>query len=342
MKKIILALLLLATFSGSALADNGKLYLYIWSEYIPDEVVENFTKETGIDVHLSTYDSNEAMFAKLKLSGEGYDLVVPTSDYVSLMRKQSMLLPLDKALLPNLANMGDRFTNLPFDPENKYSVPYMWGSTGVAANRAALGDISIQSYKDFWNPALEDKILLPNEPREIFAMALKIKGYSVNDTNPEHIAEAYEMLKTLIPRVRIFDSDSPKQALLAGEVAVGVVWNGEAFIANQENSEIEYIYPAEGFTLWMDSMCIPAGAKNIKEAHAFLNYLMRPDVAAHISTEMGYSTPNAKAMELIAESVRKNPIVYPPDHVIEKGEFLEDIGETTKLYDKYWVKLKTQ
>ncbi|WP_320176173.1 extracellular solute-binding protein [Maridesulfovibrio sp.] len=341
MKKILLALAMVLFYCVPTYAGSGELYLYIWSEYIPDEVVENFTKETGIKVHMSNYDSNEAMYTKVKLAGEGYDLVVPSSDYVSLMRRQNLLLPLDKSKLSNFSYLAPKFTNQSFDPENIYSIPYMWGSTSIVVNTALLGNDTVNSIADLWKPELKGKLLLPNEPREVFALALKLLGYPLNETDPAHIEEAYQKLKSLIPSVRVFDSDSPKQALLAGEVAVGVVFNGEAFIANQENPDIKYVYPPEGYNLWVDSLCIPKGAKNIEEAHAFLNYLLRPDVATIISTEMGYSTPNDAAMKLIPKKVRNNHIVYPSNEVIERGEFQDYLGESMKLYDEYWVKLKT-
>ncbi|WP_319544216.1 extracellular solute-binding protein [uncultured Pseudodesulfovibrio sp.] len=341
MKKTLLAIALVLLSAMPSFAGSGELYLYIWSEYIPDEVVENFTKETGIKVHLSTYDSNEAMYAKIKLAGDGYDLIVPSSDYVSLMRQQGLLLPLNKAKLANFANLSPKFLNKSFDPENTYSVPYMWGSTSITVNTGMLGNGAVNSITDLWKPEMNGRLLLPNEPREAFALALMKLGYSINETDPAHLEEAYQELKKLIPMVRVFDSDSPKQALLAGEVMVGVVWNGEAFIVNQENPEFAYIYPPEGLSLWVDSLCIPKGAKNLDEAHAFLNYLMRPDVAATISTEMGYSTPNAAAMDLIPEAVRNNPIVYPSEEDMARGEFQDYLGETMKLYDEYWVKLKT-
>ncbi|MDD3310583.1 extracellular solute-binding protein [Pseudodesulfovibrio sp.] len=341
MKKILAAMALILLCATSALAQGGELFLYIWSEYIPDQVVQDFTKETGITVHLSTYDSNEAMYAKIKLAGEGYDLIVPSSDYVALMGRQGLLLPLDKAQLPNFANLAPRFLDQPFDKGNTYSVPYMWGSTSIAVNTELTNGIKVESIADLWNPALSGKLLMPNDPREVFGLALRLLGYSGNETDPGHLKQAYEKLKTLMPMVRVFDSDSPKQALLSGEVAAGVVWSGEAFVACAENPAIKWVYPPEGVSLWVDSLCIPKGAKNVKEAHAFLNYLMRPDVAALISQEMGYSTPNAKAMELLPAEVRDNPIVYPPADVMQRGEFQDYLGESMKIYDDYWMQLKT-
>ncbi|WP_027184989.1 extracellular solute-binding protein [Desulfovibrio inopinatus] len=340
MKRILFAVLITVLWVTSAYA-GGDLYLYIWSEYIPDEVVQSFTKETGIQVHLSTYDSNEAMYAKVKLAGQGYDLIVPSSDYVSLMRQQELLLPLDKSKLTNFANLDSKFVNQSFDPENIFSVPYMWGSTSITVNTGKIDEHAVTSVADLWKPELSGKLLLPNEPRETFTLALKLLGYSVNETNPAHLEEAYQKLRELFPHVKVFDSDSPKQALLSGEVAVGVVFNGEAFIANQEDSAITYVYPPEGYSLWLDSLCIPKGAKNVDEAHAFINYLLRPDISAIISAEMGYATPNAKAIPLVPENVHNNVIVYPTQDIIARGEFQDWIGDAMKLYDEYWVKLKT-
>lgn len=339
MKRIIAALLFVLVASTAFAADR-EVYVYIWSEYIPDAVVEQFTEETGIKVHLSTYDSNEAMYAKVKLVGEGFDLIVPSSYFVSKMRKENMLLPLDKAKLSNWVNLMPKFTDMAADPGGKYSVPYMWGSTAIAVNGNFVDPASITSVEDLWKPELDGKLLLPNDPREVFGLALKSLGYSFNETDPAKVKAAFDKAKVLAPRVRVYDSDSPKQALLSGEVAVGVVWNGEAYIANSEDPAVKYVYPKEGFSLWLDSFAIPRGAKNIDEAHAFLDYILRPDVAATICTEMGYSTPNAKALDLLSAEVRDNPIVYPSEEVLARGEFLDDLGEATRLYDDYWVKLK--
>ncbi|RPH42133.1 MAG: extracellular solute-binding protein [Desulfobulbaceae bacterium] len=339
----ILVLLFLVCFSlcSPLQAADRELFIYIWSEYIPDEVVADFTKETGIKVNISTYDSNEAMYAKIKLVGKGYDLIVPSSYFVGLMRDQGLLMPLDKKQLPNLKHIGPQFINQSFDPENSYSVPYMWGSTSLAVNTELLGTDTIRNLADLWKPELKGKLLLPNDSREVMGIGLKVLGYPINDTDPVHLEQAFRKLKELIPSVRTFDSDSPKQALLSGEVAAGVVWNGEAYIANAENPAITYLYPKEGFSLWLDSFCLPKGAKNITEAHLFLDYILQPKVAAKISSEMGYSSPNAKVSEFLQEEIRTNPIVYPGEADTARGEFLSNLDDpTSQLYEQYWMKLK--
>jgi spermidine/putrescine transport system substrate-binding protein len=344
--RVLLTLLALLTVvvPGFAADKADKVVnLYIWSEYIPDEVIAAFTKETGIKVNLSTYDSNEAMYAKVKLVGKGYDLVVPSSDYVGLMRREGLLLPVDTKKIANFSLIDPRFTNQSFDPGNGYSVPYMWGSTSLAVNTQVIGGDTVRKMADLWKPELKGKLLLPNDPREVMGIGLKVLGYSINEKDPEHLRQAFERLQSLMPQVRVFDSDSPKQALLSGEVAAGLVWNGEAYVANNENKAIHYLYPPEGFSLWVDSFCIPKGAVHVEAAHRFIDYVLRPQVSAIISQSMGYSSPNAKVFDFLPAEMKNNPIVNPSVEDAARGEFLDSLDEQTlKIYEGYWVKLKSR
>lgn len=343
LRAVCLSLLALMVAVSASYGADKVLNLFIWSEYIPEEVLADFTKETGIRVNIATYDSNEAMYAKVKLVGKGYDLVVPSSDYVGLMRRQGMLTPIDIKKINNFKFIAHQFTNQSFDPGNTYSVPYMWGSTALAINTSLLPRQTVQKAADLWKPELKGKLLLPNDPREVMGIGLKVLGYSINEKNPEHLRQAYEKLKALMPSVRVFDSDSPKQALLSGEVAAGLVWNGEAYIANKENKAIEYIYPPEGFSLWLDSFCVPRGAVNIEAAYRFIEYVLQPKVAAVISEAMGYSSPNTKIFDFLPADMKVNPIFNPPVQDAARGEFLDSLDENTlKLYEQYWVKLKTK
>lgn len=341
MKKIILTLLMLFVLCPSANAAE-ELVLYNWSSYMPKEVLEQFTKETGIKVTEVTYDSNEAMFAKIKMvKDHGYDLIVPSTDFVIRMREQGLLEKLDKNLLPNMKNLNARFVGRDFDKNNDYSVPYMWGSSGLAVNTDFVPLDKVKSLKDLLDPDLKGRLLLLNDVRGVFAIALKANGYSVNDRDPEHIKKAYEFLVKLMPSVKVFDSDSPKQAMLSNEVLVGQLWNGEAFVANGENPAIQYVYPKEGYSLWMDHFCIPRGARHIANAHKFINFILRADIGAEIATELGYSSPNTESVKLLPENVRGNKICYPDDETMSRGEFEVGLGDATKIYEKYWIKLKT-
>ncbi|MFZ1984586.1 MAG: extracellular solute-binding protein [Desulfatitalea sp.] len=341
MKRWLFSLVLLLCAASGAWAAEKKLYVYCWSEYIPEAVLEQFTTETGIKVVLSTYDSNEAMYAKVKMTGKGYDLIVPSTDFVARMRKEDLLLPLDKKMLANLGNLNPKILDQSFDPGNTYSIPYMWGSTAIAVNTADPVAATVTCLADLWKPELKGKLLLPNDQRSVLGLGLKRLGFSWNETDPAHIQKACELLKPLMANVRVFDSDSPKQPLLNNEVQVAVLYNGEAYIAANENPKIRHIYPPEGFGLWLDSLCIPKGAKNVAQAHAFINFILQPKVGAAISTEMGYSSPNLKAMELLPAEVRSNPIVYPDEATLARGEFETDLGKIERIYEKCWTRLKT-
>ncbi len=342
MKRLaLLALCLL--LASQALAASKELYVYNWSEYMPDSVLEDFTKETGIKVVMSTYDSNEALYAKIKMvDAKGYDLIVPSTDFVARMRKEGLLAPLDKSKLANLGNLDPKLMNRPFDPDNTYSVPYMWGSTAIAVNTKDPAAASVSTFADLWKPELKGKLLLPNDMRGVLGMGLKRLGLSLNETDPAKVGQACDLLMPLMASVRVFDSDSPKQALLNNEVQVAVLWNGEAFIAAGENPDIRYVYPKEGFSLWVDNLCIPKNAANVENAHIFIDYLLRPEVAAFICQEMGYSTPNLAAKAILPEDVRTNAIVYPSSEDMDRGEFETDLGPAVKAYEECWMRLKTE
>ncbi len=334
--------LLLALFCASPAAAAEKVYVYNWTEYIPDSVLRQFTEETGIEVIYSTYDSNETMYAKLKLvEGEGYDVVVPSTYFVSKMGKEGMLQPLDHARLPNMKDLDKRLLDKPYDRGNVHSVPFMWGSTGIAYNSEVIAEGEVTGWKDLWNPKYKDKLLLQDDMREVFHMALKIQGHSSNTTDPKEIEAAYILLKDLMPNVLVFNSDSPRLPYLAGEVNVGMIWNGEAWMAEQENDKIRYVYPKEGANLWVDSFVIPKSAKNVKNAHAFINFMMKPEVARDCVEITGYTTPVTTAIPLLEENARTSPTIFPGTEILDKGEFQTDVGEAFSIYQQYWEKLRT-
>ena len=330
--------------SGNAFAAEEKLlYLYNWSEYMPETVLEQFQKETGIKVVYSTYDSNEAMYAKLRLldSNNSYDLAVPSTYYVSKMRREGLLAKIDKSRLKNFGNLDEKLINQPFDPDNSYSVPYLWGSTGIAVNTDKVKPGTISKWRDLWKPEFKDRLLLTNDTREVFHMALRVLGYSGNDTDPVHIEAAYHELKKLVPNVRAYNSEAPRMPYLEGETDAGMIWNGEAYMARQENPAIEYIYPDEGVILWLDSLVIPASARHVENAHKFIDFILRPEVAASISEEIGYASPNLAAVATLDEDVRNNRSVYPTAADLKNSEFQTDVGESITVYQKFWERLKT-
>lgn len=338
MKKLALSLLML----GCTLFGEEKvLYVYNWSEYLPQKVIKQFEKETGIKVKYSTYDSNEAMYAKIKTDKKSsYDVIVPSTYFVSKMSKEGLLSPIDKTKVPNFTNLDPKLLYKSFDPKNDYSVPYLWGTTGMSYNSSLLPKGSVTSWADLWNPKYKKSVLLTDDLREVFGMTLKVLGYSANDTDPKHIEEAYKKLQTLRPNVKVFNSESPKQVYLSEEVKLGMNFNGENYMANKESPDIRYVYPKEGIMVWVDSLVIPKNAKHKANAHAFINFILKPEIGKTISEEIGYASPNTAAVKLLPKSVQTNRIIYPTAQDLTKSEFQTDIGSAVKVYEKYWERFK--
>jgi len=317
------------------------LNLYTWSGVIPDSIIRQFEKETGIKVNFSTYDSNEVMYAKLKADkNSSYDVVEPSSYYIDRMRRQNMLVKLDKSMLDNFKNVNPTFSHSAFDPENAYSVPFIWGVTGIFTNKDYPSSRHLQRWSDLWDAKFADQIMLLDDSREVFSMAMKVLGYSANDSDPEHIKEAYLKLKELLPNVKIFNS-APLSILIDEDATIGMVWNGDLYKASKENKQLEFIYPKDGFIIWIDSFAIPKNAPHLENAYKFLNFMLRADVAKAIALENYFPTANLAAQKLLPEEVRNNPVIYPGPEILRKGEVQKDIGdEALTLYEKYWERLK--
>lgn len=329
----------LSLFSNAVLAQ--KLYVYNWTEYIPSKLLAEFTEQTGIEVIYSTFESNEEMYSKMKLTKDsGYDLVFPSSYYIGKMARENMLQPLDKSKLSNLGNISTELLNKPFDPHNIYSLPYVYGLTGIGLNQAEIDPSAVDSWQDLWKPAYKGKVLLTADSREVFHFALLLLGYSPNTTDEDEIRQAYELLKNLMPNVVAFNSDSPEVPYLQGEVDIGMIWNGSAFRAEHENNEIRFIYPKEGAIFWMDNYAIPQGAKNSEAAYQFIDFMLRPESAKVVIESMGFSMPNNGVKALLDEADANNPTLFPPASEIEKGILQADVGEAIDIYEKYWSLLK--
>ena len=332
----------LSILSTSAFA-NEKLYVYNWTDYVPSNVIAEFTKETGIEVIYSTFESNEEMYAKLKLhSGDaGYDLVFPSSYYVDKMVKEGMLAELDHSKLQNFKQIPAHLLNKEFDPNNKYSLPYIYGLTALEVNADDIDPSKITSWADLWNPEYKGKVLMTSDAREVFHIALLLDGKSPNTTNEEEIKAAYERLLTLLPNVAVFNSDSPEVPYVQGEASLGMIWNGSAYLAEKENSNLKFIYPKEGAIFWMDNYAIPKGAKNVENAYKFIDFLLRPEKAKSIVEKMGFSMANEGARQLMPKEMAENPVLFPPQAEVEKGIMQGDVGDAIDIYEKYWNKLKT-
>ncbi|KGQ48486.1 extracellular solute-binding protein [Gallibacterium anatis] len=330
----------LILFSSSIFAE--KLYIYNWTEYIPNSLLQKFTKETGIEVVYSTFESNEEMYSKMKLTnGGGYDLIFPSSYYIGKMAKEGMLAKLDKTKLVNFAQITPSLLNKNFDPENQYSLPYVYGLTGIGINSAEIDPNVVTSWADLWNSKYKGKILLTADSREVFHIALLLKGFSPNTTENKEIESAYHLLQKLIPNVQSFNSDSPDVPYVQGEVSLGMIWNGSAFRAHKENPDIQFIYPREGVIIWMDNYAIPKNAEYKEAAYKFIDFMLRPESAKEVIETMGFSMPNEGVKALLEPTDVNDLTLFPPQEQIEKGVFQEDVGDAIDIYEKYWHLLKT-
>lgn len=340
MKKFLFFIFLFF-LSPAVWAKSNILNVYNWSNYLPNDVIRQFEKETGIHVNYSTYDGNDTLYAKLKADPHaGYDIIVPSSYFVDRMRNEHMLKVLDKSQLGNFKYLDKALLNKPFDPDNQYSIPYFWGSTGIVVNKKYFDPSTITSWQDLWNPRFKDQLLILDDPHDVFSMGLMALGYSANDSNSAHLQQAYEKLKALLPNIKLFNSDAAKVNYIDEDATIGMGYSGDTYQAITENPDLVYIYPKEGFVVWIDCMAIPKYAPHVENAYKFMNFLMRPDIAAKLSQELGYASPNEAAKALLPKVMRDNAAIYPDDKVLARAQFEEDPGNIDMTYEKYMEELK--
>lgn len=342
MKRITTRLLaaLGAALGLAAAAGAEELNLFAWSEYVPQSVLDGFTKETGIQVNYETYASNEEMLAKLMSGAASYDLIQPSEYVIEALVKENQLVALDHAKIPNLKNIGREYWNQPHDPELKHSVPYMQGTVGIVIDTEKVKD-PVAGYGDVFQEKYKGRIVILDDALEIVTWALATQGLGPDAVTKENLEKVRPVLAQWLPLVKVYDSDSPKTALLNGDVDLGIVWSGEAAILiNEAPGKFAYVLPKEGAHMFIDSVAIPKGAKNVETAHRFIDYLLRPEVSKQISEEFPYTNPNVEARKLLSEAERKNPASYPPGD--PKLETFRDIGPLAADVDKLFTDMKAQ
>jgi len=341
--KILIALLLVFFFSlTTASAEENIVNVYTWAEEIPAETIAQFEKETGIKVNYSTYDSNEIMYTKLRTNNDiGYDIIEPSNYYIERMIHLGMLEKLDKSKLSNYKNIDPFFANQPYDPHGDYSIPFVWGTTGLFYNQELFSAHDVTSWTDLLNKKFINQLLMQDDSREVFTAALLMLGYSVNDKNPEHIRQAYFKLKELLPNVRLFNIDAVISILIDEDVFIGQTMSGDFYNAQSENAKLHFVYPKEGFLIWIDNFALLKTAPHKANAYQFLNFMMRPDIARDASIAISYSTANAAAKNLMPPELKSNPVLYPSPDILKRGEVQRDIGEEAfATIEKYWEQLK--
>ena len=340
MKKIIIVLFILLFTCGCDNNDVRTLNVLNWSSYIPNEIISDFTKESGIKVNYSTYSSNEELLAKLSSSKEGtYDLIFPSDYMLEVMIRRDMLDTMDTSKLKNFDNLNENYLGLEYDENNEYSIPFIAASTIISYNREVIKD-NIISYNDLLNPKYKNEIVLIDDQRIIIGMALLANGFDMNSVDEEELEIAKEWLKSLKKNLKAYDSDSPKNFLITKEASIAVLWNAEGALANMQNSNIKNIFPLEGFALSIDNFAIPKGAKNINEIYEFIDYILRPEVMAKIVSSYPYKNLNVDTMMLLDSNYLNNKAANIPDSIFESGLFVKNIGENISKYDKIWAEIK--
>ncbi|HEY8021966.1 MAG TPA: spermidine/putrescine ABC transporter substrate-binding protein [Thermoanaerobaculia bacterium] len=342
-----IGLLVLAAASAIFLAHCGKaggrrqVNIYIWTNYLPDEVAAEFERRTGIDAQIDTYASNEALLEKLQSGVADYDVVVPSDYMLKVLVPQGLLHPLDRARLPHAFHLDPRFLSQRFDPGNRFSLPYLWGTTGIGYDRRKLGEVT--SWGALFDPKNAGRILMLDDEREAFGAALRLDGRSINERDPRALARAADRLKAQKRLVRTYNSADFANLLAAGDVDLAQGYNGElAKVVAKDRGRLAYVVPKEGGTLWIDNLAIPAKGRHLDAAYAFLDYVLEPAVAAKIVAGVRYASANRDALPLISPDIRSDPAIYPPRAVLDRCELIEDLGPTTTLLDRLWTEVKAQ
>lgn len=331
------ALGFLGVIAQPAMAQEKELNLFAWSEYVPQAVIDGFTKETGIKVNYETYASNEEMVAKLRSGSAKYDLLQPSEYTVQALIKDKMLAELDWSKIPNIKNIAPEYLHLAYDPQQKYAVPWMVGSVGIVVNTDKVKD-PIKGYADVFQEKYKNRIVVVDDSREITSWAMDVMGLDINKITDESLAKVQPMLETWLPLIKVYDSDSPKTALINGDVDLGIVWSGEAALCYQADKKFKYVLPAEGAHQFIDNLCVPANAPHKDAAMQFINYILRPEVSKLISDDFPYTNPNLEARKLLTPEQLANPASYPTN--MPKMEIFQDIGRTASKIDELVTALK--
>lgn len=342
-----------APSSDSGLA--AELSVYNWADYIDEALITQYEAEYGVDIIYDTFASNEDLLAKLQAGATGYDVIFPSDYMVAQMIELGMLAEIDKNNIPNLANITPFFLDAPYDPGNKYCVPYQWGTTGIAYQTAVAGETPPDSWAALFDPAQAEKwasaggINVLNDQRELFAAALIYLGYSVNDKDEAHLEEAKNLVLGVKPFIKTFNSEDYDDSLLIpGEVAISQAWSGDAAKAYYETLDEEteesawgYVIPKEGALVWQDNICVTKASTKKATAEHFMNYLLDAQNGAAITNFTYYASPNEAAKEFIIDEIKDDPGIYPAQETIDKLEWAESLGETIFVYDRLWTEIKS-
>lgn len=351
-RRVIPALLILVVVAGGFFyssknrsSASEQVVVYNWGEYIDPEVIDMFEEETGITVVYEEFETNESMFPKVQAGAVSYDLVCPSDYMIQRMIENDLLAEIDFNNIPNLKYIGEQYMkqSRSFDPENKFSVPYCWGTVGILYNKTMV-DEPIDSWSVLWDEKYADQILMQNSVRDALGIALKYCGYSLNSKDLDELEEAKTLLLEQKPLVQAYVVDQVRDKMISGEAAIGVIYSGEAIYTQSENPDLEYVIPKEGSNVWIDSWVIPKNAKNKDNAEVFINFLCRPDIAKLNFDYITYSTPNTGARDLIEDDAIKNSkIAFPDASELERCETFQYLGtKFDGIYNDLWREIKSK
>lgn len=335
----------LLTGCGNNAGENGEVIVFNWGEYIDPETISMFEQETGIKVVYEEFDTNETMYPKVEAGASAYDVICPSDYMIQKMIDNDLLAEINFDNIPNIKNIGQQYLeqSREFDPDNKYSVPYCFGTVGILYNKTMVSD-PVESWSILWDEKYADSILMQDSVRDAFMVALKLNGYSMNTLDEAELQAAKNSLIEQKPLVQAYVIDQVRDKMIGDEAALGVIYSGEAIYTQRENENLEYVVPKEGTNVWIDSWVIPKNAPDQKNAEKFIDFMCREDIALMNFEYITYSTPNVAAQALIEdEDIKNSKIAFPDLSQYENLETFHYLGsEGDELYNSLWKEVKSE
>jgi spermidine/putrescine transport system substrate-binding protein len=341
-KNIIIAICLitaLVTALAGCQQKPEELHLYAWSDELPQDVIDDFTKETGIVTTMDTFDSNETLIAKMEAGATGYDLVQPSQYAVPILTTKGLIQEIDHSKLKNYNEIGTVFQNISFDPGNKTSIPYLWGTTGFAYNDTCVKE-PITSWKALWDPQYSGRIYMLDNMLAAYIAGLQVNGYHANSTDKNEIEIATQSLIEQKAVLGGYNSTNFPDLIASGEACIVEAWSGNVLQVMNENPNVHYVIPDEGGSMWVDNFAIPAGAKNLDAAYQFIDYVLRPEVAAKVTELTKIATAVDASKALLPPEIANNQAVFPPAERLAKADFIVFLGDAMNYYQDGWTRVK--
>lgn len=339
--KLVLFLLMATIILSGCGSNKTTLTVYNWGDYIDEDVISEFEEEFDVRVVYDEFATNEDMYVKINAGGGNYDVAFPSDYMIKRMINEDLLHKINYENIPNYKYIDEQFKNLGYDPDNQYSVPYMWGTVGILYNKSMVDD-TVDSWRILWDSKYSKQILMLDSQRDSIGITLKMLGYSLNTKNLQELEEAKEALIEQKPLVLAYVGDEVKDKMISGEAALAVVWSGDAVYMMRENPDLAYAIPKEGSNLWFDAMVIPKTSKNKELAEEFINFMTRTDIAYKNTDYIGYSTPHTEAKSQLDPELLNDKAAYPSNEELENCEVFEDLSASASEYDRIWTEVKAK